>query len=154
MSDMDVFTVAEDVEVWVAGGPAVILNPFTFVVHTNEIAADSKVLIEEGTQVMRVGSFDKTDTWLLILSETGNFHSEGETYALVLRKKGWEALTSVSFPSEIAEHDIDMGEDEDPDLTEPDLDNFDDDITEEVPSEEEEEMPKPKPKTRTGFRDL
>jgi hypothetical protein len=106
----DVFTLTEPISVMASGGDAMILNPYTMEVLRNDVVADETVWLDTGTQFMLVGVSEKTDTWLIIVSETGDFTSPEGTYGLVLRRKSFENLTDVAVVG--SEGAMDMPADE------------------------------------------
>jgi hypothetical protein len=126
---MDVFTIADDVEIIAAGGSAKILNPVTMEFLDNDVVADTKVELLAGTQLMLVGVFETTDTWLLVVSEAGNFHSSEDTFGLVVRRKTWEKIERLAVESEVGEAPAEEPEIDDVDM----MDDFEDYPTEEVP---------------------
>lgn len=95
--DLDIFTIAEPVQVVVSGGNAVILNPVTMTVMDNGAARDSEVVFEPGTQFMLVGSSDKGEVWLVLVSEAGDFYDEETTYGVVLRRGSFEKLQAAAI---------------------------------------------------------
>lgn len=126
---MDVFTIAEDIEIIAAGGSAKILNPVTMELLDNDVVADTKVELLAGTQFMLVGVFETTDTWLLVVSEMGNFHESQDTFGLVVRRKTWEKLERIAVESEVGD-----APEEEPEEDENLIDDFEDYPTEEVPA--------------------
>ena len=93
---MDVLTLTDSVRIKAAGGHAMILNPINMEVLDNDTVSDTWVVLQPGTQLMLVGSFAKTDTWLIVVTDGGNLGASGETYGLVCRRQGWDSITSVA----------------------------------------------------------
>lgn len=126
---MDVFTLADDLEIIAAGGSAKILNPVTMEFLDNDVVADTKVELLAGTQLILVGVFETTDTWLLVVSEAGNFHSSEDTFGLVVRRKTWEKIERVAVGSEVEDAPVEEPEADESEM----MDDFEDYPTEEEP---------------------
>lgn len=94
--DFDVFTISAPVTVTVAGGPAVIFNPVTMEVLDNDTVSDERIEFDAGTQFMLVGAFERTDTWLIVVAEGGDFSIQEQTYGLVLRRASYEKLQAAA----------------------------------------------------------
>lgn len=96
---MAMITLSEDVRVKAAGGPAMIVNPVNMEVLDNDVVSDEWLELSAGTQIMLVGSFQKTDTWLCVVSEAGDFSDSELTFGLVVRRAGWDSLARAGVVS-------------------------------------------------------
>ncbi|MHA2021607.1 MAG: hypothetical protein ACW96N_07825 [Candidatus Thorarchaeota archaeon] len=96
---MPMITLSDDVRIRAAGGPAMILNPTNMEVLDNDVVSDEWVELSTGAQIMLVGAFNKTDTWLCVVSETGDFSDSAQTFGLVVRRTSWDKLTRAGVVS-------------------------------------------------------
>ena len=92
-------TLSDDVRIRAAGGPAMIINPVNMEVLDNDVVSDEWVELSAGTQIMLVGAFNKTDTWLCVVSEAGDFSDSELTFGLVVRRSSWDNLTKAGVVS-------------------------------------------------------